>query len=120
MAKREYIYGRRKELQVGEFLEKRGFEWQRSPGSKGPIDLLAKKGVVTLAIQVKATRKNYTSYTKLTIDEENRLKEVTKRTNATPALALALKNYLWLVTIPNDKVILEGELNPLEYDYDNR
>lgn len=114
----EYIYGRRKELQVGEFLERRRFKWERSQGSRGPIDLVAQRGSTKIAIQVKATRKDYTSYTKLTIDGESRLIKAAKRINATPVLALVSKNYLWLVSVPDNEILLKGKLRKLKYDYE--
>jgi Holliday junction resolvase len=40
----DYKYGRRKEFQVGEFLERRGFAWGCAVGSRGPADLVAQKG----------------------------------------------------------------------------
>ncbi len=116
----EYYYGRRKEFQVGEFLERRGFAWNRAAGSKGTIDLIAEKGSRKLAIQVKATRKDYTSYTKLTIDGEEQLIKAAKRIRTKPVLALISKNYLWLVSVPDDKLILKGKLKPLRYDYFDR
>jgi Holliday junction resolvase len=39
----DYAYGERKELQVGEFLERRGYDWGRAAGSHGAVDLVAKK-----------------------------------------------------------------------------
>ncbi|SRR6266571_2104654 len=57
-----YGYGRRKELQVGEFLERNGFEWGRAPGSRGPVDFVAKKGRRPVAVQVKSTRKDCIDY----------------------------------------------------------
>jgi Holliday junction resolvase len=69
----QYGYGRRKELQVGEFLERRGFHWRRAPGSRGSIDLLAENGEIRCGIQIKATRKDLISYARLTIDSERRL-----------------------------------------------
>ncbi len=112
----EYLYGRRKEFQVGEFLERRGFKWDRSPGSRGPIDLIAKNGSIKFAIQIKATRNEYTSYTKLTINEEEKLIKAAKRIKAKPTLALVARNYLWLVSVLDDEVILEGELRRLKYN----
>src|SRR5437899_2888611 len=68
-----YAYGKRKELQLAEFLQRRGFNWERNPASRGPVDLIAVKGRLRLAIQVKATRSNSTSYTRLSRQEETRL-----------------------------------------------
>jgi hypothetical protein len=65
-----YGYGRHKELQVAEFLERRGFDWGRARGSRGPVDLLAERSKTRLAIQVKSTRRDVTSYTRLSLSEE--------------------------------------------------
>ena len=117
----EYLYGPRKELQVGEFLERREFSWDRSGGSRGSIDLIAEKGRKKFAIQVKATRKDYTSYTRLTIDEEKKLVKAAEQIKAKPVLALVSRNYLWLVSVPDDdRVILNGQLRRLKYDYYGR
>jgi len=113
----EYKYGRRKELQLGEFLERRGFKWRRTPGSRGPADIIAGKGTRRLLIQVKSTRKDYTISTKLSIDGENDLISEAKRFKALPVLALVSKNYVWLISVPSGKVLKEGELRLLKYDY---
>lgn len=112
-----YGYGKRKELQVAEFLEVRGFGWERSVGSRGAIDLIARKGSRRLAIQVKATRRDYSNYTRLTIQEERALLRSASRFKARPILALVSRNYVWLVTVPHDTVLLEGNLARLRYDY---
>ena len=112
-----YHYGRRKKLQIGEFLERRGFFWDRSPGSRGPGDILAKRNNNVYLIQVKATRKGYTSYTRLTIDEEEKLIRVARKYKAQPALALTSRNFVWFVSVPGEKSLLKGELRPLRYDY---
>jgi hypothetical protein len=41
----DYKYGRRKERQIGEFLERRGFSWVCAPGSRGVVDVFAGVGV---------------------------------------------------------------------------
>jgi Holliday junction resolvase len=40
----EYGYGRRKEFQLKEFLERRGYAVGFTPHSEGPADLLALSG----------------------------------------------------------------------------
>jgi Holliday junction resolvase len=116
----QYRYGRRKELQVGEFLERRGFNWKRAAGSKGSIDLVAWKGRVRLGIQIKATRKDYISYTRMDIDSEQRLMRDAKSLKVNPMLSLVSKNYAWFITVPDGKLLLEGELKSLKYDYEER
>ena len=78
----DYGYGKRKELQVGEFLQRRGFAWGRASGSRGVVDLIAKKGHQNLAIQVKSTRDLSISYTRLTPSEEANLLAFTDGTRA--------------------------------------
>ena len=112
-----YSYGRRKELQVGEFLRRRGFECRRARGSRGPVDLVAQRGRLKLAIQVKATRGDSTTYTRLGPRDEARLLRAATARRARSALALVSRNYVWLVSVPDDKVIVEGDLKPLRYDY---
>ena len=113
----EYKYGSRKDFQFCEFLERRSYKWRIAKGSRSPIDVIAKKGRRKWGIQVKATRKNYISYTRLTIDEENKLIRIAKRKKATSILALVTKNYVWFVTVPDEKLMLRGKLKPLQYEY---
>ncbi len=87
-----YGYGKRKELQLGEFLERRGFDWERAQGSRGPVDLIAKRGALRLAIQVKATRSDFTNYTRLSPQDETRLIRSAARHRARPTLALVSRN----------------------------
>lgn len=115
-----YIYGRRKELQIGEFLERRGFDWGRSPGSRSPIDILAQKGRMKWAIQVKATRKPYTTSGRLSQEHEHELMNSASRIRAMPILALATRNYVWLVAVPAEDLLLKGRLMPLKYIYDDK
>lgn len=115
-----YRYGRRKELQIGEFLERRGFTWRRSPGSRGAGDIVAKKNSTCWFIQVKATRKDYASYTRLTIDEEERLMKVSKRYRAVPVLALVSRNFVWFIRVPERKLLLKGEIRRLTYEYPDK
>lgn len=116
----QYKYGRRKELEVGEFLERRDYSWERSQGSKGPIDLIAKKGRRKWGIQVKATRKGYIEYTRLTIDEENKLIEEANYLGVEPILALITRNYVWFITVPDQQLLLEGTLRHLKYIYNEK
>lgn len=115
----EYKYGRRKEFQVAEFLERRSYDWKIAKGSRGSIDIIAKKGRRNWAVQVKATRRDRIYYTRLTADEEKKLTRGAKRIKATPILALVTKNYVWFVTVPNEKLMLRGKLIPLRYEYND-
>lgn len=112
-----YHYGRRKELQIGEFLKRRGFFWVRSPGSRGPGDILAKRNNNVYLIQVKATRKDNISYTRLTIDEEEKLIREARKYKAQPVLALVSRNFVWFISVPEEKLLLKGELRTLKYEY---
>jgi Holliday junction resolvase len=113
----DYAYGKRKELQVGEFLQRRGYEWGRAPGSRGAVDLVAKKGRQSLAIQVKATRALSILATRLTPQEEENLLRFTDGNTAIPVLALVSRNYVWLMRVPDDEELLKGNLKPLKYLY---
>jgi hypothetical protein len=79
--------------------------------------LIAEKGRLRLAIQVKATRADTTSYTRLGVGDETRLKRSEAARRAEPALALVSRNYLWLVSVRDGSPITEGELKPLRRDY---
>ncbi len=112
-----YGYGRRKELQLGEFLERRSFDWGRARGSRGPVDLIAARGRLRLAIQVKATRRDFTSYTRLSPRDETRLLRSAAARRARPTLALVSGNYVWLVSVPDENLIAKGELRRLRHEY---
>jgi Holliday junction resolvase len=113
----DYDYGKQKELQVGEFLEHKGYAWGRAIGSRGPADLVAKKGRQNLVIQVKSTRDRSISYTRLTPDEEAKLLGYTDGNKAVPILALVIRNYVWFLSVPDGEEILKGKLKPLKYEY---
>jgi len=110
-----YKYGKRKELQVGEFLQRRGFLWGRAHGSRGPIDLFAQKGSRILAIQVKSTRKTSISSARLTQCEEDRLLEACYGRRETAVLALVMRNFVYLVRVTDRKILFKGDLKPLKY-----
>ena len=112
-----YSYGRRKELQVAEFLERRGFACGRALGSRGPVDLVAEKSTLRLAIQVKATRDDFTSYTRLRPGDETSLRRSAAPRRARPVLALVSRNYVWLISVPDQDLMVQGELKPLRYEY---
>ncbi|MGP8176253.1 MAG: hypothetical protein ACLP7O_17145 [Terracidiphilus sp.] len=89
----------------------------RARASRGPVDLVAKRSKTRLAIQVKSTRRNVTSYTRLSPNEEMRLIRSAAPRKAKPVLALVSQNYVWLVSVPNQDPVVEGELKPLRYEY---
>src|SRR5260221_3498939 len=106
----DYKYGRRKEHQIGEFLERRGFSWGCASGSRGVVDVFAKRGCQSLAIQVKATRDLSISYTRLTLDEEAKLLDYTEGSKALPTLALVTRNYVWFLSVPDGQELFKGSL----------
>jgi len=112
-----YRYGRHKELQVAEFLGRRGLHWGRAQGSRGPVDLVAERGALRLAIQVKATRSDFTSYMRLRRRDETGLIRSAAARKARPALALVSRNYVWLVSVPDGNLTERGELRPVQYEY---
>jgi hypothetical protein len=70
-----------------------------------------------LAIQVKSTRCDFTSYTRLSLNEEMCLIRSATPWEARPVLALVSRNYVWLFSVPNQDLMVEGELKPLRYEY---
>lgn len=117
---KEYKYGRRKELQIGEFLERRGHKWWRSPGSKGPIDIFVVKTSRKWAIQVKSTRKDLLSSKDCFPDNEwGKLIRAARQFMGKPILALVSRNYVVFYSIPDGKLILHGNLKPLKRKYRN-
>jgi|SRR5271157_546403 len=111
-----YEYGRRKELQVGELLERRGFSWGRAQGSRGPVDLVAKKGRRKVAIQVKSTRREYVDYcAQISQRQETSLVRSSSARRASPVVALVSRNTVTFVS--GRAVVGGGRLKPLRYDY---
>ena len=111
-----YGYGRRKELQVGEFLERNGFEWGRAQGSRGPVDLVAKKGRRTVAVQVKSTRKDCIDYcAQMSQRQEISLIRSSAARRASAVVALVSRNSVTFVS--GRQIIGEGRLKPLRYEY---
>jgi Holliday junction resolvase len=111
-----YGYGRRKELQVGELLERSGFLWGRAQGSRGPVDLIAKKGRRAVAIQVKSTRKDYVDYcAQISPRQETSLIRSSAARRASAVVALVSRNTVTFVS--GRSVIGEARLKPLRYDY---
>lgn len=113
-----YLYGKRKELQVCEFLE-RVFAsvCNRARASRGIIDIFARMGSMRIAIQVKATRSLSISSSRLSVNEERRLLAAVRGTKTIPILALVTRNQVYLIRVPDYEVIWDGELRPLRYEY---
>lgn len=118
-------YGRKKELQVGEFLERQGFRWGRSPGSRGPFDIVAQKGRQVWGIQVKATRGDLKSAIARAEAEIGSLRRVASSLSrelqcpVKPVIAIVQGNYAWLIDVEEEPRLLEeGWLEELHYGYD--
>lgn len=109
----EYRYGRRKELQVGEHLERNGWRWGVSRGSRGPVDLVAERGDHRIAVQVKATRAQSISSARLSDTDARRLERSAARLGATPVAAFVAQNDVWFESVPEGKALAEGRLKPL-------
>jgi Holliday junction resolvase len=112
-----YQYGMRKELQVGEFLERRGFAWDRSPGSRGPRDLIAQRGRTRLLVQVKSTRQDRIPSARLRVQEQRRLTTRARSQGAIPVAAFVARNHIWCVDVRDRTLLLDGELRTRKYDY---
>lgn len=113
----EYRYGRRKEFQVGEFLERRGWRWAVARASRGPADIVAERGRTRIAIQVKATRSDFVSYGRLRADPESHLRLHASRASAQPILALVSRNHVWLLSVPDQRLLSSGSLRRLRHVY---
>jgi Holliday junction resolvase len=80
-----FEYGCRKEKQVAARLRNEGYNTKLSPGSRGPSDIMARKGTKKWAIQVKASRDS--SPCSISGEGERRLKIQAQKLGATPVLA---------------------------------
>jgi hypothetical protein len=121
-------YGTKKELQVGEFLEfRRGFhDWGRARGSRGPFDLVARRGSEYWLIQVKATRSggNPQAALRRAIAEAPALRKAAERyrrkysDSFRPVAAVVEGNYVWFFDVDGEpRLIDEGELEELRRKY---
>lgn len=97
----EYGYGVNREKEVATYLRKRGWSVKRSPGSRGPYDLEAIKGNRTWLIQVKATRKYFTSIDRLLPAQRSKLVGASNLKKGTPVLALVTKKKMYLLSARN-------------------
>ena len=77
--------GKQGEQKVATALRKQGFKTKLSEGSRGPADVLAKKGQVKVAVQVKTSRGGRPK--KPTTQEVQRLQRLAAVTGAVPAVA---------------------------------
>jgi Holliday junction resolvase-like predicted endonuclease len=116
-------YGTKKELQVGEFLERRGFKWERVQDSRGAFDLRARRGSECWLVQVKATRSggDPRAAFRRALDEAPALRNEAKRyRKCRPVAAVVEGNYVWFFDVSEQdaRLIMEGELKELRREYD--
>ncbi len=104
---KNYSYGRTKEEAVGKFLISKGWKVWISLGSSGAYDLFAIKGSRKWFIQVKATRKISITSTRLSPEQERRLKISATKGGGVPVLALVAQNTVAFYSVRN-----YIELNP--------
>ena len=109
----EYGYGRRKELQIGELLERNGWRWGVSKGSRGPVDLVAERGTQRIAVQVKSTRAASISAARLSDTDARRLERSAARIGAAPVAAFVSQNKVWFDSVPDGRVLAKTQLEPL-------
>lgn len=111
----QYSYGKKKELQLGEYLIGRGFKCKRFRGSRTGADLICTKAGKKWAIQVKATRKHKLKiFQRFTRDDRKRLKETADAYYARPVFAGITRNYFELRSIYTYKKLMSGTLKPLK------
>jgi len=107
-----YQYGRRKELQVADLLVRNGWTVAVAKGSRGPVDVLAARGGRRLAVQVKATRDDSISSSRLPPREEGRLRRAAASYDAEPVLALTVGNRVWLDAVRRGRTLACRKLRP--------
>jgi Holliday junction resolvase len=94
----EFEYGAEMERKVAERLRRKGWKVKMSPASRGPYDLLAKKGRRLWLVQVKATRRPVTFVEKLSTEERDALICVADSRMAVPVLALVAKGWIFFLS----------------------
>jgi len=117
-----YVKGRANEEALGRLLEAKGFRVYISPGSQGPVDLIATRPSLKLGIQVKTT-----SNPKYSISEKdvNKIYEYCHEIGAVPFLAIITKDLDKLLSVstysinehnPTDVVDICGNLIAMRLD----
>ena len=93
-----------------------GFSWGRAQGSRGPVDIIAKRGRRSIAIQVKSTRKDCIDYcAQISQRQETSLIRSSAARGASPVVALVSRNSVTFMS--GRQTVGEGRLKPLRYDY---
>lgn len=115
-----YRYGRRKELQVADLLTRNGWDCAVAKGSRGAVDVVAVRGQARAAIQVKATRADSISTSRLAPREQTRLIRAAANLGARPVLALTAGNRVWFDTVPEGPTLATRKLKPLRRDHGRR
>ena len=117
-----YVKGRANEEALGRLLEAKGFRVYISPGSQGPVDLIATRPSLKWGIQVKTT-----SNPKYSISEKdvNKIYEYCHKIGAVPFLAIITKDLDKLLSVstysinehnPTDVVDICGNLIAMRLD----
>jgi len=117
-----YVKGRANEEALGRLLEAKGFRVYVSPGSQGPVDLIATRPSLKLGIQVKTT-----SNPKYSISEKdvNKIYEYCHKIGAVSFLAIVTKDLDKLLSVstysinehnPTDVVDICGNLIAMRLD----
>ncbi len=117
-----YVKGRANEEALSRLLEAKGFRVYVSPGSQGPVDLIATRPSLKLGIQVKTT-----SNPKYSISEKdvNKIYEYCHKIGAVPFLAIVTKDLDKLLSVstysinehnPTDIVDICGNLIAMRLD----
>ena len=117
-----YVKGRANEEALGRLLEAKGFRVYVSPGSQGPVDLIATRPSLKWGIQVKTT-----SNPKYSISEKdvNKIYEYCHEIGAVPFLAIVTKDLDKLLSVstysinehnPTDVVDICGNLIAMRLD----
>ena len=117
-----YVKGRANEEALGRLLEAKGFRVYISPGSQGPVDLIATRPSLKWGIQVKTT-----SNPKYSISEKdvNKIYEYCHEIGAVPFLAIVTKDLDKLLSVstysinehnPTDVVDICGNLIAMRLD----
>ena len=117
-----YVKGRANEEALGRLLEAKGFRVYVSPGSQGPVDLIATRPSLKWGIQVKTT-----SNPKYSISEKdvNKIYEYCHKIGAVSFLAIVTKDLDKLLSVstysinehnPTDVVDICGNLIAMRLD----
>ncbi len=88
----------------------------RAQGSRGPVDLVAKKGKRKFAVQVKSTRKDGIDYC-AQINQQQAISLVRSASARRSSAIVALVSRNTVIFFSGRQIIGEGRLKPLRRDY---